>query len=496
MALSNSLLVVKDLSLSYSEFPILKSIDLTLEKGQIHALVGENGAGKSSLFKCIMGISTPSSGEILFQGKEILHLPVYEVLKGGISMIHQELMLIPELTVAENIFLGREFSEGGMWGMTDINDSVQRLFDQYGLDIPVDLHVKELSIANQQIIEIMRSVSQGAQLILMDEPTSSLTDIEVAFFVKLIRNLRDAEVGIIFTSHKMDEIFEFSDMISVLRDGEMVGTFTSKELDANSLVQKMVGRDMADFYPSSETTPGAVLLEVANLGLSGVFEGINLRIRAGEVLGLAGLIGAGRTDIGQSIFGIKPHTDGKIKYLNNDFSPKHPSEAIKSGMAYLGEDRKEFGIIPEMPVSENMTLGLMRLFQKFQWILTNQEQIKTQQIQEDLHIRMKNSGQKINELSGGNQQKVLFGRMLINMPQFLILDEPTRGIDVVSKFDLYQLILEMKKEGKGILLISSDMNELLQMSDRIVVISNGQQRGEFAKKDATPEGILQLALKD
>lgn len=495
MALSTSLLVIEDLSLSFSESQVLKSICLTLEKGQIQAIVGENGAGKSSLFKCIMGILSPSSGDIFFLGKKIQNSSVREILTAGISMIHQELLLIPELTVAENIYLGREFSEGQFWGISDINARVQQLFNQYGLDIPVDIPVKELSIANQQIVEIMRAVSQGAQVILMDEPTSSLTDVEVKFFGQLIRTLQDAHVGILFTSHKLEEIFEFADVISVLRDGEVVGTYEVRALDARSLVQKMVGRDMADFYPFSETIPGAVLLELENVGLSGVFEGINLQVRAGEVLGLAGLVGAGRTDIGQSMLGIKPHTEGKMTYLGKAFAPKHPAEAIALGMGYLGEDRKELGMIPEMSVGENMTLGLMQFFQKFQWILPNPEQAKTNELQTKFNIRVKNGQQKMEQLSGGNQQKVLFGRMLINNPACMVLDEPTRGIDVVSKFDMYQLIQEMKKEGKGIVLISSDMTELLQMSDRIVVISKGKQRGELLRKDATAERVLQLALQ-
>lgn len=494
MALSTSLLVIEDLSLSFSESQVLKSICLTLEKGQIQAIVGENGAGKSSLFKCIMGILSPSSGDIFFLGNKIQNSSIREILTAGIAMIHQELLLIPELTVAENIYLGREFSEGQFWGISDINLRVQQLFDQYGLDIPVDIPVKELSIANQQIVEIMRAVSQGAQVILMDEPTSSLTDVEVKFFGQLICTLRDAHVGILFTSHKLEEIFEFADVISVLRDGEMVGTYDVHTLNARSLVQKMVGRDMADFYPFSETIPGAVLLELENVGLSGVFEGINLQVRAGEVLGLAGLVGAGRTDIGQSILGIKPHTEGKMRYLGKEFTPKHPAEAIALGMGYLGEDRKELGMIPEMSVGENMTLGLMQFFQKFQWILPNPEQAKTNELQTKFNIRVKSGQQKMEQLSGGNQQKVLFGRMLINNPACMVLDEPTRGIDVVSKFDMYQLIQEMKKEGKGIVLISSDMTELLQMSDRIVVISKGKQRGELLRKDATAERVLQLAL--
>ena len=494
MVLSDCLLDIKDLSFSYSGSPILRSVNLRLEKAEIHALVGENGAGKSSLFKSIMGIISPSDGEIIFFDQRIHGLSVREILGKGISMIHQELMLIPELSVAENIYLGRENSASGHMSLAAIQRSVQALFDRFGLDIPVDVKVKELSIARQQIVEIMRSVSQEAKLILMDEPTSSLTDGEIQFFTRLIRDLKEAGVGILFTSHKMEEIFEFADVVSVLRDGEMIGTYRTNEIDAHVLVEKMVGRELKDFYPKADVEVGEPILDVENVGLAGVFQGINFQVRAGEVLGLAGLVGAGRTDIGQSIFGIRPYTSGEIRYLGKRFEAKHPSEALEAGMAYLGEDRKELGIIPEMSIRENMTLGLMRMFQKMQAILFQAEKKATEDNSDALRIRMAHSGQKIQELSGGNQQKVLFGRMLLNMPNLLILDEPTRGIDVVSKFDIYSLILELKKAGKGILLISSDMTELLEMSDRVVVISKGSQRGELSKQEASPARVLQLAL--
>ena len=494
MVLSDCLLDLKDVSFSYSGAPILRSVDLRLNKAEIHALVGENGAGKSSLFKCIMGIISPSDGEIIFLGENIHGLSVREVLGKGISMIHQELMLIPELSVAENIYLGREHTGGKRMSLSAIQFAVQELFDRFGLDIPVDVRVKELSIARQQIVEIMRSVSQQAKLILMDEPTSSLTDVEIQFFTRLIRDLKDSGVGILFTSHKMEEIFGFADVMTVLRDGEVVGTYRSNAIDAQALVQKMVGRELKDFYPKADVNTGDMLLEVENLGLSGVFDGINFEVRAGEVVGLAGLVGAGRTDIGQSIFGIQPYTSGELRYMGKVLAPKHPSEALEAGMAYLGEDRKELGIIPEMNITENMTLGLMRLFQTMQRILFQKEHKATSEKSEALRIRMSHAGQKIQELSGGNQQKVLFGRMLLNMPNVLILDEPTRGIDVVSKFDIYRLMLDLKQAGKGILLISSDMTELLEMSDRVVVISKGAQRGELSKQDASPERVLQLAL--
>lgn len=494
MVKSDCLLDLKDVSFSYSGTPILRSVNVRLNQAEIHALVGENGAGKSSLFKCIMGIISPSDGEIIFLGEKIQGLSVRDVLGKGISMIHQELMLIPELTVAENIYLGREQVGGKHMSLKAIQQAVQELFDRFGLDIPVDVRVRDLSIARQQIVEIMRSVSQDAKLILMDEPTSSLTDVEIQFFTQLIRSLKESGVGILFTSHKMEEIFGFADVLTVLRDGEVVGTYRSNELDAQSLVQKMVGRALKDFYPKADVKAGDLILEVENLGLAGVFNGINFQVRAGEVVGLAGLVGAGRTDIGQSIFGIQPYTSGEIRYFGKPFAAKHPSEALEAGMAYLGEDRKELGIIPEMNITENMTLGLMRLFQKMQRILFQQEQKATTATSEALHIRMANPGQKIQELSGGNQQKVLFGRMLLNMPHLLILDEPTRGIDVVSKFDIYRLMLDLKNEGKGILLISSDMTELLEMSDRVVVISKGSQQGELTKQEASPERVLQLAL--
>ena len=359
MAEQDCLLKIKGISLAFSGTPILKSVDLSLYQGEIHALVGENGAGKSSLFKCILGIISPSQGEIIFLNESLSGYSIRDILRKGIAMIHQELMLIPELTVAENIFLGREITHGKRMGLSEINQATTDLFREYDLDIPVGAFVKDLSIAHQQIIEIMRSVSQKARLILMDEPTSSLTEKEVVFFRQLIFRLKSEGISIVFTSHKMDEVFDFSDKISVLRDGEMVGTFSKEEVDPLSLVQKMVGREMKDFYPKAVSEVGQAIISVNDLSCVPHFEHVNFTLHAGEVLGLSGLVGAGRSDIGQVLFGVKIKTSGTMYLKGQEFNPGNPSEALQAGLGYLGEDRKEMGIIPEMNITENMSLGLL-----------------------------------------------------------------------------------------------------------------------------------------
>ena len=492
--MQDCLLKVKGISLEFSGTPILKSVNLSLNQGEIHALVGENGAGKSSLFKCILGIISPSQGEIIFLNESLSGYSIREILRKGIAMIHQELMLIPELTVAENIFLGRESMAGKRMGLREINQATADLFQEYDLDIPVGAFVKDLSIAHQQIIEIMRSVSQKARLILMDEPTSSLTEKEITFFKQLIFRLKSEGISIVFTSHKMDEVFGFSDKISVLRDGEMVGTFSKEEVNPMSLVQKMVGREMKDFYQKALSEVGQQILRVDDLSCVPHFEHVNFTLHAGEVLGLSGLVGAGRSDIGQVLFGVKKKTSGQMSLKGQAYNPGNPSEALRAGLGYLGEDRKEMGIIPEMNITENMSLGLLDTYRKFFFVDPLRESADSVNMQAQLSIHSAKEGQRIQNLSGGNQQKVLFGRILLNNPEVLILDEPTRGIDVMSKFEIYTLILALKKQGKAILLISSDLPELLAMSDRVIVISKGKQMAEMTREEASPEKILEYAL--
>jgi len=494
MAEQDCLLKIKGISLAFSGTPILKSVDLSLYQGEIHALVGENGAGKSSLFKCILGIISPSQGEIIFLNESLSGYSIRDILRKGIAMIHQELMLIPELTVAENIFLGREITQGKRMRLSEIHQATTDLFREYDLDIPVGAFVKDLSIAHQQIIEIMRSVSQKARLILMDEPTSSLTEKEVVFFRQLIFRLKSEGISIVFTSHKMDEVFDFSDKISVLRDGEMVGTFSKDEVDPMSLVQKMVGREMKDFYPKAFSEIGQAIISVNDLSCVPHFEHVNFTLHAGEVLGLSGLVGAGRSDIGQVLFGVKKKTSGTMYLKGQEFNPGNPSEALQAGLGYLGEDRKEMGIIPEMNITENMSLGLLDAYRKFLFIDQEKESLDATEMQSRLSVHSAKEGQRIQNLSGGNQQKVLFGRILLNNPEVLILDEPTRGIDVMSKFEIYTLILALKKQGKAILLISSDLSELLAMSDRVIVISKGKQMAELSRDNASPEKVLEFSL--
>ena len=491
--MQDCLLKIKGISLAFSGTPILKSVNLSLNKGEIHALVGENGAGKSSLFKCILGIISPSQGEIIFLNESLSGYSIREILRKGIAMIHQELMLIPELTVAENIFLGRETAQGKRMGLSEINQATTDLFREYDLDIPVGAFVKDLSIAHQQIIEIMRSVSQKARLILMDEPTSSLTEKEVVFFRQLIFRLKSEGISIVFTSHKMDEVFDFSDKISVLRDGEMVGTFSKAEVDPMSLVQKMVGREMKDFYPKALSEVGQAIIRVNDLSCAPHFEHVNFTLHSGEVLGLSGLVGAGRSDIGQVLFGVKKKTSGTMQLKGQEYNPGNPSEALRAGLGYLGEDRKEMGIIPEMNITENMSLGLLDAYRKFLFIDQEKESLDAAEMQSRLSVHSSKEGQRIQNLSGGNQQKVAIGKWLTADSEIIIFDEPTRGIDVGAKSEIYKLMNDLIDQGKSIVMISSELPEILRMSHRIVVMCEGRITGEISNKNADQESIMALA---
>lgn len=487
------ILEIKQLALAYNGHVVLTDINLTIAKGKIYALVGENGAGKSSIFKSILGMVSPSSGEIFFCNESITNLGVRAVLNRGISMIHQELMLFPELSIAENLFIGRE-KELDISSQKKANKRAKEHFDQFGIEVDVEKPLKSLSIAQQQLVEIMRAIIQNAQLILMDEPTSSLSEKEVGIFHELIQKLKERGVTIVFTSHKMEEVLSFSDQIVVLRDGQVVAEYVSDQVTASELVEKMVGRELNDFYPKMASNPGATLLALSDLTVDGQFSSVNLEIKSGEILGLAGIVGAGRTEIAHSIMGMTKLNRGTMHWKGESYTPQQPYDAHRAGIVYLGEDRKVDGIVPEMSVRENMTAGILAKFSKLNWIQTAKEKSSTDEMRNALEIKSTSNEQAIHQLSGGNQQKVLFSRLMLHNPSLLILDEPTRGIDVYSKFELYKLILSFKKEGKGILLISSELPELLALSDRVVVMSKGMQKTSLTKSEATPEVVMNYAL--
>ncbi|MHA8061106.1 sugar ABC transporter ATP-binding protein [Aquirufa beregesia] len=490
-------LELRQVSIAYSGTPILHSIDLSLYPGEIHALVGENGAGKSTLMKTILGIISPDHGEVIFFGQKRQQQSLKQIMDAGISMIHQELMLIPELSVAENIFLGREHELGFWPWKRKKNAQLQTLELLSDCEIPLDSStlVKNLSIAEQQLVEILRAISQRAHLILMDEPTSSLSEKEITLFRRLINKLKNEGVSILFTSHKMEEIFGFSDRISVLRDGYLISSKCREECTEQEVVQQMVGREMNQFFPHRKVQKGEICLQVKGLGIPGLFQDIEFDLHQGEILGFGGLVGAGRTDIGKAIAGLLSPQSGEIIWRNKSVSFKSPQDAIKQGIGYVSEDRKEMGFIPEFSIQHNITLSSLLSCQRWGILdKVKEKEIASAHIAR-LNIKSKGVGQQVMNLSGGNQQKVVFGRVLQHVPDVLILDEPTRGIDVQAKFEIYTLMAELSRQGKSIILISSDLPELMHMSDRILVISKGKQTANLNKEETNPAEIMFYAMK-
>ncbi|MHA8100059.1 sugar ABC transporter ATP-binding protein [Aquirufa aurantiipilula] len=490
-------LELNQVSIAYSGTPILHSIDLSLYPGEIHALVGENGAGKSTLMKTILGIISPDKGEVIFFGQKRHHQSLKQIMESGISMIHQELMLIPELSIAENIFLGRE-NELGFWPWERKKNAQLKTAELLrDCDIPLDptTLVKNLSIAEQQLVEILRAISQRAHLILMDEPTSSLSEKEITLFRRLIHKLKNEGVSILFTSHKMEEIFGFSDRISVLRDGYLISSSNKENCTEQEVVQQMVGREMNQFFPHREVQSGEISLQVKGLGIPGLFQGIEFDLHQGEILGFGGLVGAGRTDIGKALAGLLIPQEGEIIWKNQSVKFKNPQEAILQGIGYVSEDRKEMGFIPEFSVQHNLTLSSLLDFQRWGILDKSKEKETAEGHVSRMKIKTQGVDQQVMHLSGGNQQKVVFGRVLQHLPEVLILDEPTRGIDVQAKFEIYTLMAELSKQGKSIILISSDLPELMHMSDRILVISKGKQTATLKKEETNPAEIMSYAMK-
>ena len=462
-------------------------------------MMGENGAGKSTFMKILIGLIHADSGEIIFEGKNLKNSGVNDIQRKGISMIHQEILIIPELTVAQNIFLGREKeitgSKSGWLNDKNIIAKATELLSQMGLDISANTKMKYLSVAQMQMVEIAKAISNNAKVIIMDEPTSAISDKEVTILFRIIKDLKQQGVAIIYISHKMDEIFEISDTITVLRDGKYIGTKGAFELDKNSLIAMMVGREIDHMFPETTAEKGKQVLSVKNLGKKEKFSNINFEVRAGEILGIAGLMGAGRTEIARVIFGLDQADEGEIFIHDKNIQIKSPSDAIKNGIGYVSEDRKSLGFIPELSVRQNVTLCSLSQHRKGIFINNTSENIVTNQIINDLRIKSSGIDQKVTHLSGGNQQKVVIGKVLLASPDVIILDEPTRGVDVGAKFEIYKLIHNLAEKGIAIIMISSELPEILGMSDRIMVLSKGKQTAVLTRKEATQELIMKYAVQ-
>jgi inositol transport system ATP-binding protein len=492
----NPLLQITHLSKSFGGIKALDNVQLTLHEGEVLALMGENGAGKSTLMKILIGLQSADAGEIMFAGTALKSRDVKDTQKKGIAMIHQELLVIPELTVAENIFLGRETTRRFLGWVDDqsLYQKTESLLKELGVVIEARAKMKYLSIAEMQMVEIARALSNNARVIIMDEPTSALSDKEVATLFRIIRELKTRDVAIIYISHKMEEIAQIADTITVLRDGRYIGTRPAAELDSHALIKMMVGREIENLFPESHSTRGEVLLSVRNLSQPGKFTNISFDIRSGEVLGLAGLMGAGRTEVARAIFGLDPFSEGEIEVKGQPVKIRSPRDAIRHGIGYVSEDRKGWGCIPGMSVGHTLTLASLARYTQRGIINDKEEKIAARRMVEELHIKTAGVQQGVMQLSGGNQQKVVIGKVLLGQPDIIILDEPTRGVDIGAKHEIYKLIRQLTAKGIAVLLISSELPEITGLCDRVLVLSEGNQTALLLKEEATPEAIMQYAV--
>ncbi len=475
----------------------LDNVGFKLRAGTVHALMGENGAGKSTLMKIIAGIYIPDRGDISLKGQRITLKSPIDALNQGIAMIHQELNLMPYMTVAENVWITREPKNAlGFVDHAALYRRTEELFKTLNIDIDVRVEVQTLSVANRQMVEIAKAVSYNSDVLIMDEPTSALTEKEVAHLFAIIRSLRAQGKGIIYITHKMNELFEIADEFSVFRDGKYIATKLSTEVTRDDIIKMMVGREITQMFPKLDVPIGEVVLSVKNLCLDGVFSDISFDVRAGEIVGMAGLVGSGRSNVAEALFGVTPATSGSISINGKEVAMHSPAVALAEGMAFLTEDRKETGCFLALNIQENMDSAVLnQRYVKNGFVQNKQLGADCIAMAQRLRVKTPGMDEIILNLSGGNQQKVLVGRWLLTNPRILILDEPTRGIDVGAKAEIHRLVSELAGQGVAILMISSEMPEVLGMSDRIVVMHEGHVSGILDRKDADQVSIMDLAAK-
>lgn len=491
------ILEMKNIVRTFPGVRALNGVDFRARRGSVHALMGENGAGKSTLMKCLVGINPPDSGEIWLKGEKVTILNPHDALKLGIAMIYQELNPVIERSVMENIWLGREPMLRGCSFLVDhraMYEQTRQLLEELEIDIDPKIKVKELSVAKMQMIEIAKAISYNADIVIMDEPTSSLTPNEVEHLFSMIRKLKDRNVAIIYITHKMEEIFTIADEVTVLRDGNHITTKPIAEMTIDSLITAMVGRRLTEMFPKMESQIGDTKLAVRHLEVSGLLHDISFDLRKGEILGVAGLVGAGRTELMETLFGLRRRSSGEIFIDGKKVDIRMPSDAIKAGIGFLTEDRRLNGIIPVLSVKTNIIVANLRNYLRHGFFL-NLKKIRQdcEEYKDRLKIRTPSLDTLIQNLSGGNQQKVLVARWLLTNPDILILDEPTRGIDVGAKAEIHTIITKLACEGKSIIMVSSEMPEILGMSDRIMVMSRGQVTAILDRKEADQETIMRYA---
>jgi rhamnose transport system ATP-binding protein len=496
MVVSKHILRLANISKRFAGVEVLHGVSFELLPGEVHALLGENGAGKSTLIKVITGVYQPDGGEIYLNDKRVHFNDPLQSRQAGIAAIYQELSLCPDLNVAENIFLGRQpIIAGGRIDWRKLYSEADRLLTSLGVHLDLRTKTRNLSIAQMQSVEIARAFSLNARILIMDEPTSSLTLNEVAELFGLVRRLRDEGAAIIFISHRLEELFEVADRVTVLRDGSYVDTRLVKDVSRDELVRLMVGRTISNLFPKQEVQPGEIALKVENLTHTGIFEGISFELRRGEILGMAGLVGAGRTDVARAIFGVVPPTSGTIQVEGRQVEITSPQQAISLGLAYVPEDRQINGLISAMNITSNISLPILKEYARRGWLLDKAERAAAFTAARQMEVRANTIWQITRTLSGGNQQKVVLAKWLSTKPRILILDEPTRGIDVGTKAAVHALMSKLAAEGIAILMISSELPEVLGMSDRIIVMHEGQMTGHFTRAEATQEKIISAATQ-
>jgi inositol transport system ATP-binding protein len=473
----------------------LDDVSFRLKRGHVHALMGENGAGKSTLMKIIAGIYTPDSGSFKLKGQEIKLNSPLDAFRYGIAMIHQELNLMNFMTVAENIWIRREpLSSLGFVRHNEMRRRTKELFERLDIRINPETEVRDLSVANRQMVEIAKAVSYDSDILIMDEPTSALTEREVEHLFKIIRTLKAQGKGIVYITHKMSELFEIADEVSVFRDGRFVGEHAASEVTRDDIIRLMVGREITQMFPKEIVPIGDIALSVRNLTLEGRFRDISFDLRKGEILGFAGLVGSGRSNVAETLFGVTPATSGAIAIDGAEIAIKNPGVAMDAGMAFLTEDRKESGCFLLLDVMANMQIALLRHGHARAGFVKEREiEALCQEQKARLRVRTPDLEEPVLNLSGGNQQKVLIARWLMTRPRILILDEPTRGIDVGAKAEIHKLITELAGQGVAVMMISSEMPEVLGMSDRILVMHEGRMTGIVDRKDANQVKIMELA---
>ena len=489
-------LQMRNISKVFPGVTALNDVSLNIEKGKVHALIGENGAGKSTLMKILSGIYNSDKGEIILRGKKVNINGPKDALKNGISMIHQELNPIPEMTIAENIFVGYEpcYKFLGIVNKKVLKKRTNELFNEIGVELNPNAKLSSLNIAEIQIVEIVKALSYNSEIIIMDEPTSAITGKEVEKLFEIVRKLSSKGKTIIYISHKLDEIFKIGDYVTVLRDGNYIDTKSISELNKQLLISLMVGRDIKNIFPKENIKFGDVLFEVRGLSKKRKFNNISFKVRSGEILGIAGLMGAGRTELVEAIFGADKADSGEIIIKGKKATINNPCDAITNGIALVSEDRKTYGLNLKSSVKDNITIANLDKYCLLKQIINMREERKIvdQQIK-NLDIKTTSRNKISNTLSGGNQQKVVIAKWLLCNPDILILDEPTRGIDIGAKAEIHKIMSLLVKEGKAIIMISSEMPEILGMSDRVIVLNEGEITGEFRRKELDQEKIMACA---